>query len=299
MRPAENRTKDGGGRTKDGLASVLHLPSSVFRQGRSAHPALGPLMAVLALALVGLVVWGLVQGIASEALDRSWERVRARGVLRIGSDLSYPPFGFVDEGGQPAGFDVDLGRAIAARLGLRAEFINLGYDGLYDALAADQVDILISGLVIDPMRMDDFAYTEPYFNAGQVLVVRRDGPSPQGMSDLAGMRLAVELGSAGDVEARRWARRLPGLEVQTWMDPLGALAAVEAGQADVALVDAISARMALRGRPVLRISGDPVTYEPYAVVTRRRSQTLFEVIERTLGELSADGTVGRLLERWL
>lgn len=257
------------------------------------------LIVALALALVGLAVWWLVQGISGGELDRSWERVRARGVLRIGIDLSYPPFGFVDEEGQPAGFDVDLGRAIAARLGLRAEFINLGYDGLYDALAAGRVDVLISGLVIDPMRMDDFIYTQPYFNAGQVLVVRQDGSLPQGMSDLAGMRLAVELGSDGDVEARRWARRLPGLEVQARSDPLEALAAVEAGQADVALVDAISARTALRDHPTLRISGDPVTYEPYAVVVPRRSQTLFEVIERTLGDLSADGTVGRLLDRWL
>lgn len=279
MRAAESRTRRPG----------LRLPSSVPRS----------LMAVLALALAGLAVWWLVQGIARGEPDDSWERVRARGVLRIGIDLSYPPFGFVDEEGQPAGFDVDLGRAIAARLGLRAEFINLGYDGLYDALAAGQVDVLISGLVIDPMRMDDFTYTQPYFSAGQVLVVRQDGPSPQGMSDLAGMRLAVELGSDGDVEARRWARRLPGLEVQAWSDPLEALAAVEAGQADVALVDAISARMALRDHPTLRISGDPVTYEPYAVVVQRRSQTLFEVIERTLGDLSADGTVGRLLDRWL
>lgn len=279
MPPAESRTGRPG----------LHLPSSVPR----------PLMAVLALALAGLAVWWLVQGIASGEPDDSWERVRARGVLRIGSDLSYPPFGFVDERGQPAGLDVDLGRALAARLGLRAEFVNLGYDGLYDALYAGQVDVLISGLVIDPLRMDDFAYTQPYFNAGQVLVVRRGGLSPQGMGDLAGVRLAVELGSDGDVEARRWARRLPGLEVQPWPDPLEALAAVEAGRADVALVDAISARMALRDRPALRLSGEPVTYEPYAVVARRRDRTLFEVIERTLGELRSEGTVGELLERWL
>lgn len=267
----------------------LRLPSPVFR----------PLMAVLALALAGLAIGWLVQSIARGEVDRSWERVQARGVLRVGIDLSYPPFGFVDGEGQPAGFDVDLGRALAARLGLRAEFVNLGYDGLYDALYAGQVDVLISGLVIDPMRMDDFAYTQPYFNAGQVLVVRRGGPSSQGMSDLAGMRLAVELGSDGDVEARRWARRLPGLEVQPWPDPLEALAAVEAGRADVALVDAISARMALRDHPMLRISGEPVTYEPYAVVARRRDRTLFEVIERTLGELEADGAVGRIFERWL
>lgn len=254
---------------------------------------------VLIVVLAGLAAWSLAQDDVFGRPDRSWERVRQRGMLRIGIDLSYPPFGFVDAGGQPAGFDVDLGRAIAARLGLRAEFVNLSYDGLYDALAAEQVDVLISALVVDPMRMDDFAYTQPYFNAGQVLVVRRDGPSPQSMGDLAGQRLAVELGSDGDVEGRRWARRLPGLEVRIWPEAAAALAAVEAGEADVALVDAISARTALRARPALRLSGDPVTYEPYAVVVLRHSQALFEVIEQTLGELRADGTVGRLLERWL
>ncbi|MER3457839.1 MAG: hypothetical protein C4309_03640, partial [Chloroflexota bacterium] len=99
--------------------------------------------------------------------------------------------------------------------------------------------------------------------------------------------------------ARRWARRLPGLEVQPWPDPLEALTAVEAGRADVALVDAISARAALRDHPALRISGEPVTYEPYAVVVRRRDQSLFEVMERTLNALRADWTLGQLFERWL
>ncbi len=254
---------------------------------------------ILAVVLVGLAIWWLGQGGPVGKPDRSWEQVQARGVLRVGTDASYPPFEFVDDQAQVAGFDADLARAITTRLGVRVEFINLGYDGLYDALAAGQVDALISALVIDPMRTADFAYSAPYFNAGQVLVVRRDGPAPQGMSALAGQRLAVELGSDGEVQSRRWAQRLPDLVVQPWPEPAQALAAVEAGEADVALVDAISARTVLRDHPALRLSGDPVTYEPYAIAVPRHSQTLLEVINRALAEIQADGTLEKLLGRWL
>jgi polar amino acid transport system substrate-binding protein len=184
-------------------------------------------------------------------------------------------------------------------LGLRVEFVNLSYDGLYDALAAEQVDVLISALVVDPTRMDDFAYTEPYFNAGQVFVVRADGPAPQRMDDLAGHRLAVELGSDGDVEARRWTRRLAGMEVQPWPEAVSALAAVEVGQADVALVDTITARMVMREHLDLHLSGDPVTYEPYAIVVQQRHETLLGAIAQALSSLQADGTLADLLQRWL
>lgn len=254
---------------------------------------------VLAVVLVGLGAWWLGQGGPAGRPDKSWERVQARGVLRVGTDASYPPFEFVDDQAQIAGFDADLARAVATRLGVRVEFVNLSYDGLYDALAAGQVDAVVSALVIDPMRMADFAYSAPYFNAGQVLVVRRDGLTPQGMRVLAGQRLAVELGSDGEVQARRWAQRLPGLVVQPWPEPAQALAAVEAGQADVALVDTISARTALRDHPALRLSSDPVTYEPYAIAVPRHSQALLEVINRALAEIQADGTLEKLLGRWL
>jgi hypothetical protein len=75
-------------------------------------------------------------------------------------DASFPPFEFWDGEGNLVGFDVDLGREIAARLGVRVEFVaNLSYDGLYDALAAEQVDVVISALYVDPTRMADFAYS--------------------------------------------------------------------------------------------------------------------------------------------
>ncbi len=228
------------------------------------------------------------------------DRILETGVLRVGMDASYPPFESIDGEGNLVGLDVDLGRELAARLGVKAQFVaNLSYDGLYDALTADRVDVLISALYVDPMRMADFAYSRSYFNAGQVLVVRTGTAGVAGMTDLAGRTLAVEWGSEGDVVARQWARRLVGLTVLPCPTAEEALAQVASGAADAALVDHLSALAAMgKGLP-LETVGDPVTDELYAVAVRRRDGALLRAVNGALTAMEEDGTLPRLRRRWL
>jgi ABC-type amino acid transport substrate-binding protein len=265
--------------------------------------------------------------------DDTWDRMRETGVLRVGMDASFPPFETIAPDGTLVGFDVDLARELARRLGpalpapsvaegseaegIEVQFVaNLPYDGLYDALAVDRVDVVISALVVNPARMADFAYSTPYFDAGQVLVVRavgtgieKQGPEPvEGMSDLAGRTLAVEFGTQGDLEARKWARRLSGLTIMPYQTAAEALAAVAAGEADAALVDHVSALAATaetlgvsenpKGLELV-IVGDPVIEEPYAVAVHRGSQHLLRAINRALAEMQADGALEALAARWL
>ena len=259
---------------------------------------------LLALLLVALV------GAGCGGADRVWSRVWETGVLRVGMDASFPPFEAVDAEGNLVGFDVELAREIAARLGAAAdgdggdgvqvEFVaNLPYDGLYDALTAGRVDAVISALYLDPARTADFAYSRPYFDAGQVLVVGARGEDITGVADLAGRTLAVEFGSQGDVEARTWTGRLGGLVVVPCESAREALASVGAAEADAALVDHLSALQWIGAGADARIVGDPVTDEPYAVAVRRDSWQLLQAIESALEAMEADGTMDRLRQHWL
>ncbi|MCP5094583.1 MAG: transporter substrate-binding domain-containing protein, partial [Chloroflexi bacterium] len=144
---------------------------------------------------------------ACQSEDATWERIQETGIIKIGLDPTYPPFEVADENGL-YGLDIDLANAIAAELGLQTEFVLFGYDGLYDALATHQADILISALVIVPGNMKDFAYSKPYFNAGELLIVQDGDTDIEEMSDLNGRSLSVELGAQGHVEATIWERRL-------------------------------------------------------------------------------------------
>jgi ABC-type amino acid transport substrate-binding protein len=235
--------------------------------------------------------------------DDAWERIRAGGVLRVGMDASFPPFESVAADGTLAGFDIDLARELGRRLGpalsgaegVEVQFVaNLPYDGLYDALAVDRVDVVISALVVNPARMADYAYSTPYFDAGQVLVVR-EGANIETMDDLEGYTLAVEFGTQGDMEARKRARKVEGLAIAPYQTAAEALAAVAAGEADAALVDHVSALAASN----LVIAGEPVTAEPYAVAVHQDSRHLLQAIDAALAEMQADGTLDALTTKWL
>ena len=240
--------------------------------------------------------------------DAAWDRVCETGVLRVGMDASFPPFESVAADGTLVGFDVALAQELGRRLGpalseaegVEAQFVaNLPYDGLYDALAVDRVDVVISALVANPARMADFAYSTSYFDAGQVLVVRAEESGIEEMADLGGHTLAVEFGTQGDLEARKWARRLSGLTIVQHQTAAEALAAVMAGETDGALVDHVSALMETPAGSGLVIVGRPVVEEPYAVAVRRDSQRLLRAINEALADMEADGTLEMLVVEWL
>jgi polar amino acid transport system substrate-binding protein len=246
-----------------------------------------------------LVLWALN---GCQTQSGSWERIEQDGVLRVGLDPTYPPFEVTGEA-DVSGLDVDLANALASELGLNSEFVYFGYDGLYDALATEQVDILISALVIVPGRTRDFAYSEPYFNAGEILVVAVESEDIVGMADLNGRRLAVELGAQGHVEATEWSKRLADLAIQPYGSAAEAVTAVVDGQADAALVDNISGRLFLKDRPsvqpLLRRLPQPVTVEPYALVVRIEDEMLLEKVDNAIFSLTATGELDTIISRWL
>ena len=171
------------------------------------HAPRSTLHVIILLILAALLI-PLLWFLLAPHDDGSLAQIRRRGTLQVGLDASFPPFETIDANGQIVGLDVDIARAIAADLGVEAEFVNIGFDGLYDALLARRVDFIISGLPYDPHWTQDVAYSTNYFNAGQVLVTRADEPAINTVEDLAGHTVAVEWGSQAEMEARRLAREL-------------------------------------------------------------------------------------------
>ncbi len=228
--------------------------------------------------------------------DGTWDRVRKTGVLRVGMDASYPPFSDTPAG-TPVGLDVDVANEIGRRLGLKVEIANLGFDGLYEALRTDQVDALISALSFDPTKIDRVLYTASYVDAGQVLLSRNG--SFGDMPALDGRTVAVEYGSGGDEAARVWERRLHKLTIERFTLADDALNAALTGAADAALCDWVTARLYTRKHTGLMISPQMVTHDPYAIATRISSYDLAGAISKAIGEMQQDGTLSRILDRWL
>lgn len=254
-----------------------------------------------ALGAVLLTVFALAFLIkGGEKEDKAWAFIQEKGMLRVGLDPSYPPFEDVNqETGEISGYDVELAREIGRRMGVEVEFVVAGFDGLYDALRARRFEAIISALPYDPRLTQDVRYTVPYFDAGQVLVVREKETEIKGLSDLAGKKLAVELGSTGDLEARRLQRQMEGLDLRPLPTPLDALWALKNGEVEAALVDSISAYHFIKYESGARICNPPVVSEPYVVAVHRESAVLWTAINSALLEMEADGTLDALRDKWL
>jgi polar amino acid transport system substrate-binding protein len=228
--------------------------------------------------------------------DGTLDAIQRRGTLRVGLDASFPPFETIDDSGQIVGLDVDMARAIAADIGVEAEFVNIGFDGLYDALLARRVDIVISGLPYDPRWTQDVAYTRNYFNAGQVLVTRTNDEMITTVEDLHGRRVAVEWGSQADMEGRRLERDLSGLTILRQATAAEALETLLNDQADAAIVDAVSGVNAVPQGLRIAIY---LTDEWYAAAVHIDSQALLEAVNQSLERLDESGQMAEMQAKWL
>ena len=126
------------------------------------------------IVIIGLALWFLPEAMSrlEHRLDEAWARVEQAGIIRFAINPAYMPFDGLGSHGDFFGIDVDIANELARRLGKRAGIVIAGYDSLYDVLRVGQAEATISALPIDPGKLGLWAYSEPYFEAGQVLLTR-------------------------------------------------------------------------------------------------------------------------------
>lgn len=256
------------------------------------------LLTLLSVAAIGLLVWQGQQRVPDPYL----QDIQSRGVIRVGIDPTYPPFDFLKDG-KVEGYDAELARAIASDLGVGVEFQTLALDTLYDALEAGKVDLLISALPFVYERQGAVRYSIPYFQSGQVVVVRAGDNAIKSAADLQGRLVGVELGSAGDTEARRLvSTSLNQVQLRSiYHSPEEALDALTRGEVDAAITDNVSAQSYLRahasanGRPSLQVLSPPLTDEPYVVAMPAKAIGLSARVDALITRLGSSGELGRMM----
>lgn len=238
----------------------------------------------------GLLFWGQ---------EDIWASIQREGVLRVCMDASYPPFEDVDTAGHFYGLDVDLAQALAERWGVRAEFVNLSFDGLYDALRVKRCDLILSALPYDRTMTRDVLFTQPYFDAGQVLLVRVEETSVASLADLAGRRVGAELGTEGHHLLRTWNRYHPQqVEIIPFREMADLWRAFHLGELEALVCDQVSAYPLLQ-EGIARQAGPMLSSTPLVGATRPEGVRLVAEFNRAFETWQSDGTWRIFQERWL
>jgi polar amino acid transport system substrate-binding protein len=222
------------------------------------------------------------------------------GVLKVGTDASYPPFENVNEKtGKIEGFDIDLLEAIGKKIGFSIEPHNALFDTIFTALAYGQYDLVISASTITEERKKTVNFSNPYFVAGQVIVVRKaDIGKIKTTADLAGKTIGVQLGTTG-AEA---ARGIPNVKsVKDYPTAPEAFQALANGDVDAVVNDNVTSLSIILNSPKLNLAvvGQPFTQEFYGIAVRKECTDLLKKINQGLAEVIADGTYAEIYAKYL
>lgn len=151
---------------------------------------------ICALALTAAV------GAAAPASAGQLEDIRERGVIRIGTSLVGEPIGFRDDQSNPVGYDVDLAKRLAEKLGVEIEFSDISGDARVSMLVSGQLDVVIANMSATLERAKSVDFTIPYLRAGLRVVAQRDA-GINSLADLAGKKIVVGRGTTGEVFIKR------------------------------------------------------------------------------------------------
>ena len=244
-----------------------------------------PLLVAGALALAPL----------SAHAGENLAQIKSAGVFKIGTEGTYAPFTYHDASGALVGFDVEIGREIAKRIGVEAQFLEGKWDGLIAGLDANRYDAVINQVGITEARKQKYDFSEPYIASKAALIVREDNPDIKGFADLKGKKAAQSLTSNYGKIAEEAGADLIGTD---GFDQ--SIALVVQGRADATVNDSLSFLDFKKKRPdapvKIAATQDDAAYS--GVIVRKDEPELVEAINPALEEIKADGTYQRISEKY-
>ncbi|MDP9022703.1 MAG: ABC transporter substrate-binding protein [Actinomycetota bacterium] len=223
------------------------------------------------------------------------------GVLTVCSDIPYPPFEFEDpeRAGEYTGYDIDLMRAAADRLGLQLEVVVTSFDAIRSgtAMAADQCDVAASAITITAERDENLDFTDPYSNADQSLLVRaEDHDKYASLPDLAGQAIGVQAATTGEEYARE--NKPEGATITAYEDAGALFTALTAGEIDAILQDfPVNAYQATQDESVVVVERFP-TGEQYGFAVAEGNTDLRDAINEALHEIEGDNEFTEIYRRY-
>ncbi|MDR2070458.1 MAG: amino acid ABC transporter substrate-binding protein [Treponema sp.] len=231
--------------------------------------------------------------------DASLQNVLAKKKLILGLDDSFPPMGFRNESNEIVGYDVDLAREVASRMGIALALQHIDWNAKEQELNTGEIDCIWNGFTITEDRKAALTFTKPYLKNAQVIVVKADAPYAR-LHDLAGKTAGLQAGSSA-VEALNEAAALKaGLkEVVEYKENLTALMDLEVGGVDAVIMDMVVAHDNInRSGKAFRILEETLAPEEFGIGFRKGDLALANKVWETLEVMAKDGTVSRLTEKW-
>lgn len=221
--------------------------------------------------------------------------IQEEGTLVIGTEGTYPPFTFHDESGELTGFDVEVAREVADRLGVEAEFLETQWDAMFAGLDAGRFDMVANQVGINEERQASYEFSDPYITSTAVLVVAEGNTDILSFEDLEGKLSAQSLTSNYAETATSFGAEIEGVEGFNQ-----AIELLNSGRVDATVNDNLTVLDFLKERPdaQVKIVAESEDAAQSGLLFREGSGEIVEEVNQALADMIEDGTYDEISDKW-
>jgi polar amino acid transport system substrate-binding protein len=220
-------------------------------------------------------------------------------------EATFAPFEFMDiTTNKPAGFDVDLIKAIGDASGFDVEYKNIDWNSLIPALQNKEADLIVSGMTVTDERALEVTFSDPYFTSGQAWAVPKDSPIKQ-LSDLSGKSVAVQINTTADyaaqaVDEKFTGENKKGITIKRLKNAADIFNELKTGAVDAIICDLPVIQEYLKNNPddEILIPEPAFTVEYYGIAMRKADKEIHDLVNKGLAKIKADGKYEEIYEKY-
>lgn len=246
---------------------------------------------------------GNTQSTQTTGADESLKKVQEKGSFTIGLDADFAPMGFTQDDGEIVGFDIDLAKAVAEKMGVSLEVKPIDWDSKSMELSTGKIDFIWNGFSISEERKQEVLFSEPYLSTKQSIIVKADSPIKT-KADLAGKKIALQDGSTSEDALKADAATYESIgdsNISRFKENSQVLMEVDSGRADAAVIDEVFVRYYLQKENLsdkYTVLEEGFDEEDYGVGGRKGDVALMEAVNKALEECKAEGKTSEISEKW-
>lgn len=223
-------------------------------------------------------------------------QIQDAGKLTIGTEGTYAPYSYHDETGELVGYDVEIGRAIAEKIGVEAEFVETNWDSLIAGMDVNRYDVVMNQVSITEERLAKYDFSTPYTVTNAVLIVAKDNNDLKTFEELKGKKAAQSLTSNYGALSESF-----GAEIISTDGMFSkAIELVSTGRADATINDEASFYDYVKQQPdaAVKVVDELDEASENAVLIRKGNDTFVAAVNKALEELTQDGTLAKISDKY-
>ncbi|TJY42028.1 transporter substrate-binding domain-containing protein [Cohnella pontilimi] len=228
------------------------------------------------------------------------DQVKSSGVLKVGLMGTYAPYNFLNDKQEIDGFDADIAKEVAKRLGVKAEFAPQDFSGLIPSLQAGNIDVIISQVTITDERKAQIDFTQPYITNSVKIIVGANNNSITKLEDFKGQKIGVGLGTNDEAYLRKEVLpKVGSFEIKTYDDVITSLADLNTGRIDATINNMYALKPIVdKNGFKIKAVGEPIKADRAGIAVKKNNPQFLAALDQALTDIKADGTYNTIFKKW-